>query len=74
MQLKTVLESSPCAWMPPYGHMTVYSSPQVMLMHLVANVIPLGLQITEQEVPQLLLRLGDCLMMLLLGFLESGSP
>jgi hypothetical protein len=52
MQLKTVLESSPCAWMPPNGYLTIYSSPQVMLVHLVANAIPLGLQITGQEVPQ----------------------
>jgi hypothetical protein len=30
----------------------------------------LGLQITGQEVPQLLVHLGDCLVVSLLGFLE----
>jgi hypothetical protein len=70
MQLKTVLESSPPVWMPLYGHLTIYSSPQVMLVHLVANAIPSGLQTSEQEVPQLLLRLGNCLVVLLMGFLE----
>ncbi len=38
--------------------------------HLVANAILLGLQITGQEVPQLLVPLGNCLTVLLLGFLE----
>ncbi len=33
-------------------------------------MIPLGLCITGQEVPQLLVRLGDCLVVSLLGFLE----
>jgi hypothetical protein len=70
MQLKTVLESSPPAWMPLYDHLTIYSSPQVMLVHLVANIIPSGLQTSGQEVPQLLLRLGNCLVVLLMGFLE----
>ncbi len=41
-----------------------------MLVHLAAEVIPLGLRITGQEVPQLLVRLGDCLVVSLLGFLE----
>jgi hypothetical protein len=41
-----------------------------MLVHLTANIILLGLQITGQDVPQLLVRLGNCLIVLLLGFLE----
>ena len=39
-------------------------------MHLAANKILLGLQITRQEVPQERVRLGNCLVVLLLGFLE----
>jgi hypothetical protein len=70
MQLKTVLEGIPCAWTPPYGCLTIYSSPRVKLVHLVANAIPLDLQITGEEVPQLLIRLGSGLIVLLLGFLE----
>ncbi len=70
VQLKTVLESSPHVGMPPYSHLAVYSSPRVTLVHLAANTIPLGLRITGQEVPQLLVRLDDCLIILLLGFLE----
>jgi hypothetical protein len=70
MQLKTVLVGHPHAWMPPYCHLTVYSSPRVTLMHLASNAIPLGLLITGQEVPQLLLCLGNCLLMSLLGFLK----
>ncbi len=69
-QLKTVLEGSPCVWTPPYSHLTIYSSPRNTLLHLAANAIPLGLWITRQEVPQLLIRLGNRLVMLLLGFLE----
>jgi hypothetical protein len=34
------------------------------------NAIPLGLQITGQEVLQLLVSLGNCLVVQLLGFLE----
>jgi hypothetical protein len=41
-----------------------------MLIHLVADAIPLGLCIAGQQVPQLLVQLGDCLVMSLLGFLE----
>jgi hypothetical protein len=41
-----------------------------MLVHLTANVIPLGLHVTRQEIPQKLVRLGDCLVVSLLGFLE----
>ncbi len=70
MQLKTVLEGHPRAWTPLFGHLTIYSSPQVTLLHLAANTIPLGLQITRQEVPQLLEHLGNCLVMSLLGFSE----
>ncbi len=39
-------------------------------MHLAADVIPLGLCITGQQVPQLLVCLGGCLVVNLLGFLE----
>ncbi len=53
-----------------FGHLTVHSSPQVMLVHLVANTIPLGLRVARQEVPQLLIDFGDCLVVILLGFLE----
>ncbi len=38
-------------------------------MHLAADTIPLVLCITGQEVPQLLVRLGDCLVVSSLGFL-----
>ncbi len=41
-----------------------------MLVHLVADAIPLGLCIAGQQVPQLLVRLGNCLVVSLLGFLE----
>jgi hypothetical protein len=44
--------------------------PTSTLVHLMANTIPLGLRITGQEVLQLLVRLGDCLVVSLLGFLE----
>ncbi len=39
-------------------------------MHLVADAITLGLCVTGQKVPQLLIRLGNCLVVSLLGFLE----
>ncbi len=39
-------------------------------MHFAADAIPLGLCITRKEVPQLLIRLSDCLVVSLLGFLE----
>jgi hypothetical protein len=39
-------------------------------VHLAADEIPLGLCVTGQQVPQLLVRLGDCLVMSSLGFLE----
>jgi hypothetical protein len=70
MQLKTVLEGHPCAWIPPFGHLNIYFSPQVTLVHLAANAILLGLQITGKEVLQLLVHLGNCLFVSLLGFLE----
>jgi hypothetical protein len=41
-----------------------------MLVHLVADAISLGLCVTRQQVPQLLVRLGDCLVVSLLKFLE----
>jgi hypothetical protein len=37
---------------------------------LAANEIPLGLRITGQEVPQKFIRLGNYLVVNLLGFLE----
>ncbi len=70
MQLKTVLESSPHAWMPSFGNFTIYSDPWVTLVHLAANAIPLGLWVTGQEVPQKLVPLGDCLIVSLLGSLD----
>ncbi len=39
-------------------------------MHLAADMIPLELCITRQQVPQLLVRLGNCLVMSLLKILE----
>jgi hypothetical protein len=56
--------------MPSFGHLTIYYSPRVTLVHLVADVIPMGLCVTGQQVPQLLMCLGDCLVVSLLGFLE----
>jgi hypothetical protein len=56
--------------MPTFGHLTVCSSSQVALVHLMAEAIPLGLCITGQEVPQLLIYLDNCLVVSLLGFLE----
>ncbi len=38
--------------------------------HLATNAIPLGLQVTGQEVPQKLVRLGNYLVVSLLNFLE----
>ncbi len=70
LQLKTVSESSPRVWMPSFGNITIYSSTQVTLVHLAANAIPLGLRVTRQEVPQKLVRLGNRLVVSLLGFLE----
>ncbi len=42
-----------------------------MLVHLMANTVPLGLQIARQEVLQLLIDFGDCLVMSLLEILEQ---
>jgi hypothetical protein len=42
-----------------------------MLVHLMANVVPLGLRIAGQEVLQLLVDFGDCLVMSLLEILEQ---
>ncbi len=39
-------------------------------MHLAADAIPLGLCIAGQQIPQLLVQLGNCLVVSLLGFLE----
>ncbi len=41
-----------------------------MLVHLAADAIPLGLCVAGQQVPQLLIRLSDCLVVSLLGVLE----
>ena len=70
MQLKTVLESSPRLQMPSFGNFTVCSSQLVTLVHLATNTIPSRLRVTGQEVPQLLVRLGNCLVMSLLRFLK----
>jgi hypothetical protein len=43
LQLKTVLEGHPHAWMLLFGHYTIHSSPRVTLVHLAANAIPLRL-------------------------------
>ncbi len=56
--------------MPTFGHLTIHSSPQVTLVHLVADAIPLGLFDAGQQVPHLLIQLGNCLVVSLLGFLE----
>ncbi len=56
--------------MPTFGHLSVYCSPRVTLVHLAADAIPLGLCIAGQQVPQLLVRLGYHLVMSLLGFME----
>ncbi len=42
-----------------------------MLVHLAADAIPLGLCVARQQAPQLLVQLGDCLVVSLLGFLEQ---
>jgi hypothetical protein len=34
MQLKTVSESSPRMWKPPFGHLTLHFNQRVMLVHL----------------------------------------
>ncbi len=39
-------------------------------MHLAADAIPLGLCVAGQQVSQLLIQLGDCLVVSLLGFLK----
>jgi hypothetical protein len=41
-----------------------------MLVHLGADAIPLGMYVAGQQVPQLLVRFGDCLVVSLLGLLE----
>jgi hypothetical protein len=70
MQLKTVQKGLPRSRMPTFGHLTIYCSPRFTLVHLAADAIPLGLSVTGQQVPQLLVRLGNCLVVSLLGFLE----
>jgi hypothetical protein len=52
MQLKTVQEGHPRLRTPTFGNFTVYCSPQVTLVHLAADTIPLGMRVTGQQVPQ----------------------
>jgi hypothetical protein len=73
MQLKTVQEGRPRSRTPTFGHLTVHCSPQVMPVHLAADAIPLGLCVARQQVPQLLVHLGDYLILSFLGFLEHLS-
>jgi hypothetical protein len=73
IQLKTVQEGRPPSQTPTFGHLTVHCSLRVTLVHLAADAIPLGLCITKQQVPQLLVHLGNCLVVSLLGFLEHLS-
>ncbi len=40
-------------------------------MHLVANAVLLGLHVARQEISQLLVDFGDCLVMSLLDILEQ---
>ena len=56
--------------MPTFGNFTIYCSPRVILVHLEADAIPLGLRVTGQQVPQLLVRLSNCLVVSLLGLLK----
>ncbi len=56
--------------MPTFGHLTVHCSPQVTLVHLAVDAIPLGLCVARQQVPQLLILLSDCFVVSFLGFLE----
>ncbi len=55
MQLKTVQEGHPRSQTPTFGHLTIYCSPQVTLVHLTADAIPLRLYVAGQQVPQLLI-------------------
>jgi hypothetical protein len=61
MQLETVSEISPQMRTPSCSYLTIHSSPQVTLVHLAANLILLGLQVTGQEVSQKFVRLGNSL-------------
>jgi hypothetical protein len=70
MQLMPVQEGRPRLWTPTFGHLTVYCNPRVTLVHLVADTIPLGLCVAGQQVLQLLVQFGDCLVVSLLRFLE----
>ncbi len=73
MQLETVFEGNPQMRMPSHSHLAVYSSPQVMLVHLAADLNPLGLLLTRQEVLQEFVHLGHGLVMLLPGFSKHLS-
>jgi hypothetical protein len=55
---------------PSCGHLTIYFSPQVTLVHLAADPIPLGLRVTGQKVPQKLVRPGNSLLVSLHGFFD----
>jgi hypothetical protein len=52
MQLETVQKGHPHSQTPTFGHLTIYCSPQVMLVHLAADAIPLGLCVNGQQVPR----------------------
>jgi hypothetical protein len=56
--------------MPTFGHLTIQCSSRVTLVHLAADAIPLGLCVARQQVPQLLVLLGNYLVVSLLGLLE----
>ncbi len=47
MQLKTVQECTIAPWALSLVLLDVYTSPQVTIMHLVHNTVPLGLRITS---------------------------
>ncbi len=70
MQLEIVQEGRPGSRTPTFSHFTIYCSLQVTLVHLAADAIPLGLCVAGQQVPQMLVRLSNCLVVSLLGFLE----
>ncbi len=55
MQRETVQEEHPYSRIPTFGHFTIYCSPQVTLVHLVGDVIPLELWVAGEQVPQLLI-------------------
>jgi hypothetical protein len=58
---------------PLYSHLAIYSSPLVLLVHLVTDPIPLGLQIARQKVSEDVIPLGYSLVMLYSGFFKHFS-